>query len=296
MRMKQFRNYGQYTDADFVGKRGAVGKSSGYDPIQKFDTVKLDEHKPANWTRDDEAIADADEAFEMPSFEHLEGEQWTDSSLQFNNVPNAASGSHLDQWKKESLDQDWRSDVQFQTQTSPGQGDSDPPPPPLPSSSSSVPTPSLPGNPEGGTVDEWGRPIGLLFKSPSTSQQPAAASSQSPTIPKSPEELQPTSSNAVSWDTGGFDFADMSTDAGVNRETGSGSGRNRSKQSRADTRKPSRQRKQGQFQESPRGRSTETGATKRLSAKDSSNEQQESAQRCTDKEPADDFESFWNQF
>lgn len=293
MRMKQLRNHGQYQDTDFVGKRGAVGKSTGYDPIQKFDTVKLDENKPANWIRDDEATADADEAFQMPSFEHLEGEQWTDSSLQFNNVPNAASGSHLDQWKKEN--QDWRSDVQFQTQTSPGQGDSVPPPPP-PSSSSSVPTPTLPGNPESGTVDEWGRPVGLLFRKPSTSQQPAAATTQSPTTPKSAEELQPTSSNAVSWDTGGFDFADMSTDAGVNRETGTGSGRNRREQSRADTRKPSRERKQGRFQESPRGRSTDSGATRQLSAKVSSNEQQESAQRRTDSEPADDFESFWNQF
>ena len=231
----------------------------------------------------------------MPSFEHLEGEQWTDSSLQFNNVSGATSGSHLDQWKKESSSQDWRSDVQFQPQASSGRGDINPPSSPPSSSSSSVSNPSLPGNPvpEGGTVDEWGRPIGPAFRNPSAPQQPAAASSESPTNPKSPEELQATSSNAMSWDTGGFDFADMSTDAGVDRETGIGSGRNRREQSWADTRKPSRERKQGRPQESPRGRDTGAGARQHF---ESSNEQQDSVQRRIAQDPADDFESFWNQF
>lgn len=289
MRMKQLRNRGLNQDADFVGKRGAVGKSSGYSPIQKFDTVKLIGNKPTNWTRDEDALPDADEAFEMPSFEHLEGEQWTDSSLQFNNVSNAASGSHLDQWKKENSD--WRSDAQTQAQRSQSRGDSVPPLP-QPPSSSSVSAPSLPGNPvpEDGVTDEWGRTPGVAFTNPTALQQPAAASSGVPTNPKSPEKLQATPSNAVSWDTGGFDFADMKTDAGNDSEAGGG--RNSRVQSRADTRRPSRERKQGRSQESPRG----AGATRQVDASDGSNDQRAGAPVDTDQEPADDFESFWNQF
>ena len=280
--MKQLRRRETNQDPSFVGQRGAVGKSSHYDPIQKFDSVKLTD-RSANWIRDEEDSADADVLpFEMPSFEHLEGEQWTADSLQFNNMTKASSGSHLDQWKDEG--QDWRSTAQ-----SPNQGGSGPSSSSFRAESITAPDDSFI---EDGKADDWGS--GKPSSSPAAAQQPAgAASRQDTTISHSPREPQAALSNAVSWDTGGFDFADMNTTAAEELETDTGSGHRRRVQSRADTRKPARERKQGWSQERHRGRRTDAGPTQQLDAPGSSSGQQDNAQR---NKPDDDFDSFWDQF
>ena len=285
MRMKKARSHDLPEDRSFVGKRGAVGKSSHYNPIQKFDNVKLTD-RPFNWTREEEN-PDADTVpFEMPSFEHLEGKEWTSDALQFNNVSKAPSGSHLDQWNSEG--QDWRATAHSLTPghvVSPSQR---PAPTPEPSLTSTH-------DPFAEDADaqaaKQGHRAGAFSKT--SAQQPKAAIRQDSTSSQSPQEPQATPSNAVSWDTGSFDFTDMNTDAAEDLESGSGIGGNRRVQSRVKTRQPARDRKQGRSQ-GPRGRGADGDITQQSGAKGSSGKQ-DSAQPASDK-PSDDFESFWDQF
>ena len=270
-----------------MGKTRRDGKSSDHDPIQKFDNVKLSS-RPFNWIREEES-ADADAVpFEMPSFEHmehLEGEEWTSDALQFNNVTKAPSGSHLDQWKSEG--QDWRASAQ-----------------PLSPDNSVSPSPaSEPSlmsqyDPFGENADTQAAKQGhgadaRAQLSKGSAQQPEAAIRQDFTRSQSPQEPQAKPFNAVSWDTGGFDFNDMNTDAAGDSESEPGIGRNRRVQSRAETRQPARERKQGRSN-GPRGRDAEGDTTQQSGARGSSG-QQDSAQRAADK-PDNDFESFWDQF
>ena len=261
-----------------IGKRGAVGKSSHYDPIQQFDNVKLTS-RPFNWTREEEN-PDADAVpFEMPSFEHLEGEEWTSDTLQFNNVSKAPSASHLDQWNREG--QDWRASAQSLSRS-----DVVPPAPtPEPSfTSEHVPFADTQAAKQGHRADAF---------SNASAQQPITTIRQGSTSSQPKQEQQATPSNAVSWDTGSFDFTDMNTDAAEDPESGSGIGRNRRVQSQVEMRQPARERKQGRSQ-GPRGRGADGDSTQQSGAKGSSG-QQGSAQPASDK-PDNDFESFWDQF
>ena len=244
-------------------KRGASKESNHHDPIQKFDSIKLT-NRPFNWTREEEN-ADADAVpFEMPSFEHLEGNEWTSDALQFNNMSKAPSGSHLDQWNSEG--QDWRASAQSRGDVvAPSQRPA------------VIPEPSF-------TSEHNPFAEGADAQAATHNSRPEASSQPS-------TEPQLTPSNAVSWDTGSFDFTDMNTDAAEDLE--SGTGRNRRVQSRAETRQPARERKQDRSQ-GPRGRGAEGDTTQQSVAKGSSGQLQ-SAQRVTDK-PDDDFESFWDQF
>ena len=263
-------------DPSYIGKRGAAGKSRHDDPIQELHSVKLTS-RPSNWIRSEDS-ADADAVpFEMPNFEHLEGDEWAGDSLQFNNVANAPSGSHLDQWRSEG--QDWRTAAQSPSQQT---------------ASTSGPKGYNPF-PEG--TDEpaatQGQSSGVAPPRDSSAQQSAAAFREDPTSPQSAGEPNATPSNAVSWDTGGFDFTDMNTGGAEGPDSGTGAIRNNRVQSRADTRQPARERKQGRSQ-GPRGRGVQGDLTQQSGAKGSSG-QQGRAPRDT-KKPDADFESFWDQF
>ena len=283
--MKKARSRDLPDDRSFVGQRGAVGKSSHYDPIQKFDNVKLTS-RPFNWTREEEN-PDADAVpFEMPSFEHLEGEEWTSDALQFNNMSKAPSGSHLDQWK--SAGQDWRADAQSLSRGNVA-------PPAQQPASTSRPNLTSEDDPfaEAADVHASEQDHRADAFSDGSAQQPEAAIRQGSTSSQSPQQPQATPSNAVSWNTDSFDFTDMHTDAAEDLESGTGIDRHRRLRSRAETRQPAREGKQGQSQ-GPRSRRAEGDPTQQPGAKGSSR-QQDSAQRASDK-PDDDFESFWDQF
>ena len=287
MRMKKARSWDLPEDRSSAGKRGEGGKSSHYDPIHKFGNVKLTD-RPFNWTREEEVPHVDAVPFEMPSFDHLEGEEWTSDALQFNNMSKAPSGSHLDQWK--SAGQDWRANAQ-----SLSRGNVVPPaqqPAPTPQPSLTTENDPLA---EGADVQAAKQNHRAGAFGDGSAQQPEAAIRQGSTSSQSPHEPQavPSTSNAVSWDTGSFDFIDMNPGAAEDLESGTGIGRNRRVRSRAETRQPARERKQGQSQ-SPRGRGAEGDTTQQSGAKGSSG-QQDSAQRASDK-PDDDFESFWDQF
>ncbi len=91
-----------------------VRKADSYDPIRKFTRGGRLPDKPPNYIRDADMDEDDSISFELPSFENMEGTQWSDESLQFNNVATNKSGSHLDEWQRdldstENNDQtDWR--------------------------------------------------------------------------------------------------------------------------------------------------------------------------------------------
>lgn len=97
-----------------LGTRGVVRKADSYDPIRKFTQGGRLPQKPPNYIRDGDMDKDDSTSFELPSFENMEGIQWSDESLQFNNVASIKSGSHLDEWQRdldstENKDQtDWR--------------------------------------------------------------------------------------------------------------------------------------------------------------------------------------------
>lgn len=150
----------------------------------------------------------------MPNFEHLEGEEWVGDSLQFNNVANAPSGSHLDQWRSEG--QDWRTAAQSPT----------------------APTSEPKG--QGQFAEDayeqaatQGQSSGVAPPRDGSPQQSAAALREDPTSPQSAREPSVTPSNAVSWDTGGFDFTDMNTGGAEGPDSGTGTVRNKRVQSRA---------------------------------------------------------------
>lgn len=273
MRKKKPRSHDLPEDPSYIGKRGAAGKASHDDPIQEFDSVKLIS-RPSNWSRSEDS-ADTDAIpFEMPNFEHLEGEEWVGDSLQFNNVANAPSGSHLDQWRSEG--QDWRTAAQSPSQqTAPTLG----------------PKGYNPFADEQGATQ--GQSSGVAPPRGDSAEQSVAALREDPTSPQSAGEPRATPSDAVSWDTHGFDFTDMNTAGAEESDAGSGAVRNNRVQTRAETRQPARERKQGRSQ-SPRGRGTQGDLTQRSGAKGSTG-QQGRALRDSNK-PDADFESFWDQF
>ena len=96
------------------GTRGVVRKADSYDPIRKFTHSGRLPDKPPNYIRDADVDKDDSTSFELPNFENMEGTQWSDESLQFNNVTANKSGSHLDEWQRDqdstdNRDQtDWR--------------------------------------------------------------------------------------------------------------------------------------------------------------------------------------------
>ena len=101
-------------DSTPPGTRGVVRKADSYDPTRKFTQGGRLPDKPPNYIRDADMDKDDSTSFELPSFENMEGTQWSDESLQFNNVATNKSGSHLDEWQRdldrtENKDQtDWR--------------------------------------------------------------------------------------------------------------------------------------------------------------------------------------------
>ena len=265
--MKQLRHNDPLSEN--AGSRGTVEKSSQYDPIRKFENVRLPPNKPSNWTREDDQDADADAVpFEMPSFDHLEGNQWTDDSLQFNNMSKAVSGSHLDQWNRGT--QRKRDETRSSSDGS---------------SSSAAAAPSN-AFVEGGKADEWGR-VSPIYSVDQESEQPQTNS-------MSAGRAQAPSATGDSWDTGGFDFADMDVAAAVDREASRGhdGGRSRRAQSRFETRVPRRERKQQQPQQDPKSRRGRAGiAIQQPVDKDA-------AARIGNAEKGwrDDSQNFWNEF
>ena len=107
------QKWGRAVDSAPPGTRGVVRKADSYDPIRKFTQGGRLPNKPY-YIRDADMDKDDSTSFELPSFENMEGSQWKDESLQFNNVAAAKSASHLDEWQRdldstENKDQtDWR--------------------------------------------------------------------------------------------------------------------------------------------------------------------------------------------
>ncbi|KAA6421770.1 MAG: hypothetical protein FRX49_08381 [Trebouxia sp. A1-2] len=108
------QRWGKAPDSAPPGTRGVVRKADSYDPIRKFTQAMRLPDKPPNYIRAADMDKDESTSFEMPSFENMEGAQWSDESLQFNNMAANKSGSHLDEWQREqdsteNKDQtDWR--------------------------------------------------------------------------------------------------------------------------------------------------------------------------------------------
>ncbi len=108
------QKWAKAVDSAPPGTRGVVRKADSYDPIRKFTQIGRLPDKPPNYIRDADMDKDDSTSFELPSFENMEGTQWSDESLQFNNVATNKSGSHLDEWQRdldstENNDQtDWR--------------------------------------------------------------------------------------------------------------------------------------------------------------------------------------------
>lgn len=280
--MKQLRH--NDPPSEIAGTRGTVERSIQYDPIKKFENVRLAPNKPSNWTREVEEDEGADAVpFEMPSFDHLEGNQWTDDSLQFNNMSKSVSGSHLDRWNRGDSDRgtSWRENMQTKRDDVKSSSDSS-------SSSSAAAAAAAPSNAfaEGGGADEWGR-VSPSSKAEQDSEQHQRAS-------ESAGRAQTPSATGNSWDTGGFDFADMDASAAVGREASRQVDRGRSSraQSRADNRVPPRERKQQQSQESPRGRRGRTGNAIQQPVNKDTLQRKHNAKTGS----ADHSQSFWNDF
>ena len=242
--------------------------------------------------------------FEMPSFEHLEGNEWMDESMQFNNESRVGSGSHLDQWEEERLRSRQteqakpKADVPRQPRN---------PSPPLPAASpaaAAVPKDSSASNAfaEGGAADEWGRV--QLSVSSSTDQQPPIGGRQ---VQPDSAAARTTQAAVGSWDTGGFDFADMDSGAASESETvtrGRGEDhRSRRAQSQSDVRVPPRSRKQGQGKPNTRRvsklQSADGNRNMRSTGLQGSNEAgQAKVERAGNAGQAskDDLDSFWDNF